>query len=111
MTIGGMAKPKNDEEYSDRVREDGTVNATLGKNLRKARAVARTPSGEPVTFAGLAKGTTLHHGSLRRFEKGESGMTVATLARLREALGCRWDDLLRGCENGGVRSRKAYIRN
>ena len=35
-------------------------------------------------------------------------MTVATLVRLREAFGCSWDDLLKGCESNIVKERKRF---
>ena len=78
-----MARPQNDEEYGDKLADDRAVNVRLGKTLRIMRLKSKTPAGDPVTFEWLAKVTALHHGSIRRFEKGESGMTVATLARLK----------------------------
>jgi hypothetical protein len=33
-------------------------------------------------------------------------MTVANLVRLRDALGCPWDDLLGGCASGMVKARR-----
>jgi len=68
------------------------------------------PSSEPVPFEWPAKVTALHHGSIRRFEKGESGMTVATLARLKDALGCSWEDLLDGCGSKVVKERIVHFR-
>ena len=106
-----MAKQRNAEEYDDRAQEDSGLNRIVGSNLHKARAKARTPGGKVVTFEWLSKVTTLHHGSIRRFEKGESGMTVATLIRLKEALGCSWDDLLENCESVIVRGRKKHLKN
>lgn len=90
--------------------DDRNVSLALGRNLRRARASARTPGGEAVTFEWLAKVTTLHHGAIRRFEKGESGMTVANLVRLWDALGCSWDDLLDGCASGVVKARKTHLK-
>ena len=107
---GDMAKPQNDEEYFDRVTDDRKVNIQLGHNLRKARVRARTLGDAAVTFEWLSNVTTLHHGSIRRFEKGESGMTVATLVRLKDALGCSWDDLLDGCVSDVVKARKVYLK-
>ncbi|MCL1920863.1 MAG: hypothetical protein FWG50_07265 [Kiritimatiellaeota bacterium] len=54
--------------------------------------------------------TTLRHVSIRRFEKGETGMTVASLVRLKDALDCSWGDLLDGCESGVVKERKRIRR-
>lgn len=106
-----MARNQNSEEYNDRLTEDARLNRIVGKNLNKARTGSKTPGGHPVTFEWLAKVTTLHNGSIRRFEKGESGMTVATLARLKEALDCSWDALLYGCESTIVKTRKKHIKN
>ena len=54
--------------------------------------------------------TTLHHSSIRRFEAGECGMTVASLVRLKDALGCSWEDLLEGCASAIVKARKPHLR-
>ena len=105
-----MARSQNTEEYADRLADDRQMNAKRGRNLRKARIAARTPGGEAVTFEWLSKVTTLHHGSIRRFEKGESGVTAASLVRLKDALGCSWDDLLDGCASGVVKARKAHLK-
>jgi hypothetical protein len=48
--------------------------------------------------------------SVRRFEKGEFGMTVANLIRLKDALGCSWGDLLDGCESGIVKARRKHAQ-
>ena len=100
-----MAKSHVEEEYQDKLADDRIVSLALGKNLHKARIKARTRSGEVVTFDWLSKMTTIHHVSIRRFEKGETGMTVANLVRLKDALGCSWDDLLEGCTSGIVKAR------
>ena len=105
-----MAKSQNEEEYLDKVADDRMVSLAFGKNMRKVRAKARTPGGEVVTFEWLSKVTTLHHSSIRRVEKGEVGMTVANLVRLKDALGCSWDDLLEGCASGIVKSRRPRLR-
>jgi len=105
-----MSKSQNEEEYQDKVLDDHKVGLALGKNLRKARTKARTPGGETVSFDWLSKVTTIHHVSIRRFEKGETGMTVANLVRLKDALGCSWDDLLEGCASGIVKSRRPRLR-
>ena len=105
-----MAKSQDNEEYLDKQAEDYGINLALGKNLRKARSKAKTHGREAVTFEWLSKMTTLHHVSIRRFEKGEIGMTVANLVRLKEALGCSWDDLLEGCGSRIVKERKSLFR-
>jgi len=105
-----MSKSQNEEEYLDKVVDDHKVSLTLAKNLRKVRAKAKTPGGEVVTFEWLSKVTTIHHVSIRRFEKGETGMTVANLVRLKEALGCPWEDLLGGCTSNIVKARRPRLR-
>ena len=106
----GMARPQNDDEYRDKLEDDRAVCLRLGKNLRKVRLAARTPGGAPVTFEWLAKVTAMHPGSIRRFEKGECGMTAASLVRLKDALGCSWDDLLDGCASQVVAARIVHFR-
>ena len=101
-----MGKSSIIEEYQDKLNEDVNTGVTIGKNLFRIRKSARTENGKDVSFAKLANLTALHHASLRRFEKGECGMTVATLIKLKEAFGCSWDDLLDGCESEIVKNRK-----
>ena len=108
-TIFFMAKPQNQEEYQDKVNDDRKVNLILGNNLHRARMKARTPSGDAVTFKWLSDVTTLSHTSIRFYEKGQSGMTVANLVRLRDALDCSWDDLLNGCKSDVVEARRPRI--
>jgi len=105
-----MAKSQNTEERRDKLADDHKVNLQLGRNLRKARAKAKTPNKDAVTFEWLSQVTTLHHTSIRKFEKGASGMTVANLVRLKDALGCSWEDLLEGCESEIVKARKPRLR-
>jgi len=105
-----MSKSQNKEEYLDKVADDRRINLALGKNLRKARMKTKMPSKAVVSFDWLSQMTTLHHVSIRRFEKGETGMTVASLVRLKDALGCSWDDLLEGCESEVVKERKPRER-
>ncbi|MCL1910345.1 MAG: helix-turn-helix domain-containing protein [Kiritimatiellaeota bacterium] len=59
-------------------------------------------------FAWLARITALSRSSIWRFERGDGGMTVSTLVRLREAYGCTWDDLLGGCESNIVKERRKF---
>ena len=105
-----MAKPQNNEEYLDRLDEDRKINFTLGKNLHNSRLKAKTSNKDAVTFEWLSQVTTLHHTSIRKFEQGASGMTVANLVRLKDALGCSWEDLLEGCESEIVKARKPRLR-
>ena len=105
-----MSKSQNEEEYQDKVADDRKISLSLGKNLHKTRLKAKTPKGETVSFDWLSDVTTIHHVSIRRFEKGNMGMTVANLVRLKDALGCSWGDLLDGCESGVVKDRKQRFR-
>ena len=75
-------------------------------NCRRGKPPNRT---EKLPVAGRKK-LDHTHGSIRRFEKGESGMTVATLARLKDALGCSWEDLLDGCGSKVVKERIVHFR-
>ena len=109
-TINGMSKPHNEEEYRDKVADDCKINLVLGKNLHKARMKSKTPGGEAITFEWLSYVTTLHPTSIRYFEKGEMGMTVANLVRLKDALKCSWDDLLNGCASDVVKARRPRLR-
>ena len=104
-----MGKTVINEEYQDKLREDAMVGEILGRNLCRIHKSAKTEDGKNVSFAKLANLTALHNVSLRRFEKGECGMTVATLVRLKEAFGCSWDDLLDGCSSEIVKSRKKLL--
>ena len=106
----GMSKSHNQEEYRDKIADDHQVNLVLGKNLHKARTKAKTPGGEAVTFEWLQKVTTIPHVSIRRFKKAETGMTVANLVRLKDALKCSWDDLLEGCTSEVVKARRPRLR-
>jgi len=105
-----MSKSQNEEEYQDKLADDRKINLVLGQNLCKARENARTPKGWAVAFSWLSYVTTLHNSSIRRFEQGANGMTVANLVRLKEALGCSWNDLLDGCESELVKSRKPHLK-
>ena len=105
-----MSKSQNQEEYLDKVADDRKVSVALGRNLHKVRMRAKMPDGKMVTFDWLSQMTTLHHVSIRRFEKGETGMTVGSLVRLKDALGCSWDDLLEGCSSEVVKARKPKTR-
>jgi DNA-binding Xre family transcriptional regulator len=82
----------------------------MGANLRRLREASKTAEGRPLSVEHLARLTALDHSTIWRFEHGKSGMTVATLVRLREAFGCEWGDLLDGCEGGIVKTRKRGAR-
>ena len=103
-----MGKSNVSGEYQEKLREDAEVSKVVGVNLRRLRKATKTPEGKKITFDRLAKLTALNRLSIWRFECGRSGMTVATLVRLREALDCSWDDLLGGCESKIVKERKKF---
>jgi len=103
-----MAKVKVVKEYDDKVREDADVAKILGANLRNLRKSSKTSSEWKISFNWLANLTALNRTSIWRFERGQSGMTVATLVRLKEAFDCSWDDLLKGCESNIVKERKRF---
>ncbi|MCL2104046.1 MAG: helix-turn-helix transcriptional regulator [Kiritimatiellaeota bacterium] len=106
-----MAILHDDEERADRERESDQVHGVLGKNLRNVINKARTPDGSAVSLTWLCKVTTLNRVSIWRLEKGDrSRMTITSLVRLKEALGCSWNDLLKGCESNIVKERKRYLK-
>ena len=106
-----MARTHIEEEYRDRLAEDAEIQAALGHRLVRLRTLMKLKKDKKITFAWLAKITTLHHISLRRFEKGQCGMTVANLVRIKEALGCSWDDLLKDCHSLIVKERKRLFKH
>jgi len=105
-----MAKSHFKEEYQEKLGDDKQINQQLGKNLCRTRLKAKKSNNETITFEWLSNLTTLHSVSIWRFEKGMSGMTVASLVRLKDALGCSWEDLLEGCESEIVKARKPRLR-
>ena len=96
------------KEYDDKLREDSEISKIVGTNLFRLRDTSQTSEGLDVSNALLANLTALSRVSIWRFEHGESGMTVATLVRLKEAFGCSWEDLLGGCESNIVKERKRF---
>ena len=103
-----MSKTTSKKEYDDKLREDAEINKILSANLLRLRNESKTPGGKGMPFSLLAKLTALSRASIWNFENGKTGMTVATLVRLREAYGCTWDDLLGGCESNIVKERKKF---
>lgn len=49
-----------------------------------------------MTQEKLAEKATLSTRYLQAVEKGDNWLSVAKLSRLRNALGCEWNDLLKG---------------
>ena len=96
------------EEREDRKKEDSILSGIVGENLKRLRKNAKTQNGQALTIELLSRLTVLSHSAIWRFESGDCGMTVATLVRVREALGCSWDDLLKGCESNIVKERKRF---
>lgn len=60
----------------------------LGSNIRRIR-VARVLSQER-----LAELADINARTLRRIEAGEINILITTVARIRGALNCQWDDLM-----------------
>jgi transcriptional regulator with XRE-family HTH domain len=65
---------------------------TFGRN------VARLRSQRGLTQEKLAEKADLDRSFVQRIEKGESSPTVEKLGRLRKALACSWEELLRGID-------------
>ncbi|PTX98219.1 XRE family transcriptional regulator [Spartobacteria bacterium LR76] len=63
----------------------------FGKNVNRLR----TENG--LTQEQLAERADMSRRFLQEVEKGEKIPTVKIAARLRRALKCTWDDLLKGC--------------
>ena len=76
----------------------------FGGYLRRAR-IARE-----MTQEALSEKADLHIRVLQKMEAGETNILLTTLIRLRDALGCTWDDLLEGCESEVVKARKPLLR-
>jgi transcriptional regulator with XRE-family HTH domain len=60
----------------------------LGGNVRSRRMKAN------LTQARLAENAELDLRTIQKIEAGELNLLVTTVARLKEALKCRWEDLL-----------------
>jgi transcriptional regulator with XRE-family HTH domain len=68
----------------------GPASNTFGKNLNRLR-LARS-----LTQEALAEKADVSRRYLQEIESGEKLPTVLVLSRFRRALGCGWDDLLKG---------------
>jgi len=62
--------------------------ACFGGNVRRLRVAAS------LTQANLAERVDLELRTIQKFEAGEINVPLATLHRIRRALGCSWDSLL-----------------
>lgn len=60
----------------------------VGANVRSRRMKAS------LTQARLAETAELDLRTVQKIEAGELNLLITTVARLKEALKCRWDDLL-----------------
>jgi transcriptional regulator with XRE-family HTH domain len=60
----------------------------LAANAKKARAKAR------LTQQAVADAADLDIRTIQKIEAGKLNILVTTAARVRQALGCEWDDLL-----------------
>lgn len=63
---------------------------TLGQNINRLRTQKK------LTQNLLADLATIDRRFLQRIEAGESGPTIEVLAKLKRALKCSWEELLRG---------------
>jgi transcriptional regulator with XRE-family HTH domain len=64
----------------------------LGRNVGRLR----NQSG--LTQQKLAEKTEISRGFLQEIEKGAKNPTMNVVTRLKRALGCSWDELLRGLD-------------
>lgn len=60
----------------------------MGDNIRRVRTT-REMSQEK-----LAELADINARTIRRIEAGEINILITTVARIRKALGCKWDDLM-----------------
>jgi transcriptional regulator with XRE-family HTH domain len=60
----------------------------LGGNIRRLRMSAG------MTQERLAELVDINPRNIRRIEAGEINLLITTMARIRQALNCRWDDLV-----------------
>ncbi len=62
----------------------------VGGNVRRLRLRAK------LTQEGLAEQVGINPRTIQKIEAGRLNILVTTLARLHAALGCRWEELMRG---------------
>ena len=67
-----------------------TASQVFGKNVNRLRTASA------LTQEALAEKADLSRRFLQEIESGAKSPTVPMLAKLRQALGCTWDDLLKG---------------
>jgi transcriptional regulator with XRE-family HTH domain len=60
----------------------------LGDNIRRIR------TSQKMTQERLAELASLNARTIRHIEAGEINILITTVARIRGALGCMWDDLM-----------------
>lgn len=60
----------------------------LGDNVRRIRNSLK------MSQERLAELAALNARNIRRIEAGEINTLITTIARIRKALGCKWDDLM-----------------
>lgn len=65
---------------------------TIGSNIAEVRTVLG------FTQTSLARKTGLSQAAVSSIEQGTRGPSVATLIKIKRALGCEWAALLRGLE-------------
>ena len=97
------------EEHQDKLLDDTKIYQNLGQNVRSLRNALKNNSKKKLTIVQLASITALSRVAIWNFEHAKTGMTVVTLVRLKDALGCSWGDLLDGCESKIVKERKRFV--
>lgn len=60
----------------------------LGGNIRRIRV------SQEMSQERLAELADINARTLRRIEAGEINILITTVARIRDAMGCKWDDLV-----------------
>lgn len=63
----------------------------LGMNVRRERVLKKLSQEK------LAELADLNIRTVQRIEAGEITILITTVCRLKSALDCSWDDLLKGC--------------
>lgn len=78
-----------DKERAERIKES-EFNRIIGENIRRERGVIHA------TAAWLAKKSGLSVSFLSDVENGKRGISSANLVAIAQAVGCRFEDLLKG---------------
>lgn len=74
------------------IAQQSTFLAQVGGNVRRLRV------GRKLTQERLAELVGVNPRTIQKIEAGKLNILATTLGRLKEALRCDWDDLMRGAE-------------